>query len=58
MNEFQLYFILKQFWLPTGQKFAGETKYKDYSEKKIKLDGIPWQDIVLLKEKKYFSVKF
>ena len=33
-------------------------KYKDYSEKKnMKLEGIPWQDIVLLKEKKYFSVK-
>lgn len=32
-------------------------KYKDDSEKKnMKLEGIPWQDIVLL-EKKYFSVK-
>lgn len=35
-------FLSETVCLPIGQKFAGETKYKDQSEKNMKLEEIPW----------------
>ena len=54
------HFILKQFnfvyLLVKNFQKRRSTKITQ-KKKNMKLEGIPWQDIVLLKEKKYFSVK-
>ena len=53
-------FILKQFnFVYLLVKNFQERRSTKITQKKknMKLEGIPWQDIVLLKEKKYFSVK-
>ena len=54
------HFILKQFnfvyLLVKNFQERWSTKMTQ-KKKNMKLEGIPWQDIVLLKEKKYFSVK-
>ena len=55
------HFILKQFnfvyLLVKNFQERRSTKITQKKKKNMKLEGIPWQDIVLLKEKKYFSVK-
>lgn len=54
------HFILKQFnFVYLLVKHFQERWSTKMTQKKknMKLEGIPWQDIVLLKEKKYFSVK-
>ena len=54
------HFILKQFnFVYLLVKNFQERRSTKITQKKknMKLEGIPCQDIVLLKEKKYFSVK-
>ena len=53
------HFILKQFNFVylLVKNFQERWSTKITQKKNMKLEGIPWQDIVLLKEKKYFSVK-
>ena len=53
------HFILKQFnFVYLLVKNFQERQIIEVTQKKnMKLEGIPWQDIVLLKEKKYFSAK-
>ena len=53
------HFILKQFNFVylLVKNFQERRSTKITQKKNMKLEGIPWQDIVLLKEKKYFSVK-
>lgn len=53
-------FILKQFNFVylLVKNFQERRSTKITQEKKnMNLEGIPWQEIVLLKEKKYFSAK-